>query len=67
MDALRSLDAFPKTIDDFRVKTVSGAVGIIIVFIVFIFNHVSNSFHYKYYIDDDILLLRGVIFLKNGN
>lgn len=27
MDALRSLDAFPKTIDDFRVKTVSGAVG----------------------------------------
>ena len=26
-DKLRMLDAFPKTMDDFRVKTVSGAIG----------------------------------------
>ena len=26
-DKIRMLDAFPKTMDDFRVKTVSGAIG----------------------------------------
>ena len=29
LDFVRKLDAYPKAIDDFRVKTVSGAVGIL--------------------------------------
>ena len=35
MESLRSLDAFPKTIEDFRVKTVSGAVGMSFIFVRF--------------------------------
>jgi hypothetical protein len=31
---IRYLDAFPKTMDDFRVKTLSGAVGKFILFLI---------------------------------
>mmetsp|Transcript_739 Transcript_739/g.1224 ORF Transcript_739/g.1224 Transcript_739/m.1224 type:complete len:395 (+) Transcript_739:63-1247(+) len=44
MDSIKSLDAFPKTIDDFRVKTVSGAfvsIASIVLMLIFFFSELS--------------------------
>jgi hypothetical protein len=35
LDAIRTLDAFPKTLDDFRIKTASGAFGTYNIYMLF--------------------------------
>lgn len=67
-DALRRLDAYPRTLEDFSVRTVSGAAGkcvrtndknltLIIVWF-FIFN--SNNFKYQYCGNIDISRIYGL-------
>lgn len=82
LEALRSLDGFHKTVDDFRKKTVSGGLGEIILQLHSVFwnrTHHSwfntcilptslflHSFTVEHGIDEFFLLFRGVLFHSNG-
>jgi len=38
IDVIRKFDAYPKAIDEFRVKTISGAIGKSILLYIFFFD-----------------------------
>jgi len=70
LEALKSLDSFPKALDDFRVKTYSGAIGMLSILSSFIpkyaCNTVKHSFNIIDIIYDPSFLFRNAIFLQNG-
>ena len=72
LDAFKSIDSFPKALDDFRIKTTSGAIGLYffptscIYFMAFIVSCIFISLNPVRALYGFLVLLRDEILLQNS-